>query len=185
MQFYPHGADIIEFADQLLALPNTIVLDHFASVTAEGGVDQPAFKTLLRMLDTGRVWIKLSGPMRCTRRTFPIRRVTPMARALVAHRPDRLVFGHRLAACEHGRPRRAERRRPGRPDPEWIEDAATQQQILVDNPRSFTGFRRRSDARQKSPRRTCIIVSPRQILFTVARTRHATPTWLTTRKCYD
>src|SRR4051812_21841159 len=35
VQFYPHGADITEFADRLLALPNTIVLDHFASVKAE------------------------------------------------------------------------------------------------------------------------------------------------------
>ena len=66
VQFYPHDTDIIDYADKLLALPNTIVLDHLASVPAAGGVDQPAFKTVLRMLDTGRVWVKLSGPMRCT-----------------------------------------------------------------------------------------------------------------------
>ena len=93
VQFYPHGADITEFADKLLALPNTIVLDHFASVKAEQGLDQPGFKTLLRMLDSGRVWIKLSGPMRCPQGDWPYPAVTPMARALVAHRPDRLVFG--------------------------------------------------------------------------------------------
>ena len=44
----------------------TIVLDHFASIPAAGGVDQPAVKAVLKMLDTGRVWLKLSGPMRCT-----------------------------------------------------------------------------------------------------------------------
>ena len=66
MQFYPHDSDIVDYADKLLALPNTIVLDHFASVPAGGGVDQAGFKTVLRMLDTGRVWVKLSGPMRCT-----------------------------------------------------------------------------------------------------------------------
>ena len=38
IQFYPHGADIAEFADKLLALPNMIVLDHFASVKAEKGL---------------------------------------------------------------------------------------------------------------------------------------------------
>ena len=73
MQFYPHGTDILDYADHLLALPNTIVLDHFASIPAAGGVDQPAF-SLLEMLDTGRVWLKLSGPMRCTARNIPTRR---------------------------------------------------------------------------------------------------------------
>src|SRR5262245_61533657 len=39
VQFYPHGTDIIDYADRLLALPTPIVLDHFASVPAAGGVD--------------------------------------------------------------------------------------------------------------------------------------------------
>lgn len=71
VQFYPHGTDIVEYADKLLALKNDIVLDHFASVPAAGGVDQPAMKAVMRMLDTGRVWLKLSGPMRCTPGDFP------------------------------------------------------------------------------------------------------------------
>ena len=44
IQFYPHGTDITEYADKLLSLKNDIVLDHFASIPAEGGVDQPAMK---------------------------------------------------------------------------------------------------------------------------------------------
>ena len=87
VQFYPHGTDIIDYADSLLALPNTIVLDHFASIPAAGGVDQPASRRVLRMLDTGRVWLKLSGPMRCTGE-YPYPAVTPLARALVAMRPS-------------------------------------------------------------------------------------------------
>jgi predicted TIM-barrel fold metal-dependent hydrolase len=50
------------------------VLDHFASIPAEGGVDQPAMKAVMKMLDTGRVWLKLSGPMRCTLQNMPTRR---------------------------------------------------------------------------------------------------------------
>ena len=116
IQFYPHGAEITEFADRLLALPNTIVLDHFASVKAEQGLDQPGFKTLLRMLDTGRVWIKLSGPMRCQQGDWPYPAVTPMARA--GRAPSRSPrVRHRLAARQHGWPQCAERRRPGRPHP--------------------------------------------------------------------
>lgn len=140
VQFYPHGADITEFADRLLALPNTITLDHFASVRAEKGIDQPGFKTLLRLLDTGRVWIKLSGPMRCQDGDWPYPAVTPMARALVKHRPDRLVFG-----TDWPHVNMDGRNVPNDGDlvnliPEWIEDPAAQKQILVDNPRKLYGF---------------------------------------------
>jgi predicted TIM-barrel fold metal-dependent hydrolase len=121
IQFYPHGADITEFADKLLALPNVITLDHFASVKAEGGLDQPGFKKLLRMLDTYAA-------------------VTPMARALVAHRPDRLVFG-----TDWPHVNMDGRKVPNDGDlvdliPEWIEGAADRQTILVDNARKLYGF---------------------------------------------
>jgi predicted TIM-barrel fold metal-dependent hydrolase len=93
IQFYPHGTDIVEYAEKLLALPNTIVLDHFASIPAAGGVDQPAVKAVLKMLDSGRVWLKLSGPMRCTTEPPPYPSVTPLAHVFVKHAPERMVWG--------------------------------------------------------------------------------------------
>jgi predicted TIM-barrel fold metal-dependent hydrolase len=140
VQFYPHGADIDDFADRLLALPNAIVLDHFASVKAVRGVDQPAMATLKRMLDSGRVWIKLSGPMRCVDGDFPYAAVTPIARALVAHAPERLLWGSDWPHLNmDGR---------GMPNdgdlvdqiPQWIEAEADRRKILVDNPRALYGF---------------------------------------------
>ena len=140
VQFYPHGADIADFADRLLGLPNTIVLDHFASIPAERGLDHAGFKTLLRMLDTGRVWIKLSGPMRCMPGDFPYAALTPIARALVAHAPERLVWGSDWPHVNmDGR---------GMPNdgdlvdmiPDWIVDANDRQRILVDNPCALYGF---------------------------------------------
>jgi predicted TIM-barrel fold metal-dependent hydrolase len=140
VQFYPHGADIAEFVDRLLALPNAVVLDHFASVQAERGLEQPGFQTLLRMLDSGKVWIKLSGPMRCVPGDFPYAAVTPMARALVKHRADRLVFG-----TDWPHVNMDGRNVPNDGDlvdliPQWIEDTAAQRRILVDNPRQLYGF---------------------------------------------
>ncbi|MBR0642518.1 amidohydrolase family protein [Plastoroseomonas hellenica] len=93
IQFYPGRGELEEFADRLLALPGRIVLDHFAALDARSGTDQPAFRALLRMLDSGRVWVRLSGPMRCTQEEFPYPSVTPIARALVAHAPERMVWG--------------------------------------------------------------------------------------------
>ncbi len=84
---------IVTVADALLALPNRIVLDHFGGFDPALGLDQPAFRTLLRMLDTGRVWLKLSAPMRCADGDFPWDILRPFARTLVRHAPERLLWG--------------------------------------------------------------------------------------------
>ncbi len=140
VQFYPHGTDIVDYADKLLALPNVIVLDHFASIPAAGGTEQPAFQTLLRMLDTGRVWVKLSGPMRCTSENVPYPAVTPLARALVRHAPERLVFG-----TDWPHVNLDGREMPNDGDlvdllADWVPDAATRTRILVDNACTLYGF---------------------------------------------
>jgi 2-pyrone-4,6-dicarboxylate lactonase len=140
VQFYPHGTDIVDYADKLLALPNAIVLDHFASIPASGGTQQPAFETLLRMLDTGRVWVKLSGPMRCTLQNFPYPAVTPLAHALVRHAPERLVFG-----TDWPHVNLDGREMPNDGDlvdllAEWVPDAAIRTRILVENACTLYGF---------------------------------------------
>ncbi len=137
VQFYPHGPELPDFADRLLALPNTIVLDHFASV---GSMESPAFATLLRMLDTGRVWVKLSGPMRCTMEEPPYPSMTPIARALVKHAPERLVWGSDWPHVNMN-----DRTMPNDGDlvdliAEWIPDEAARQRILVENPKQLYGF---------------------------------------------
>ena len=140
MQFYPHGTDIVEYADKLLALKNPIVLDHFASIPAAGGVDQPAMKAVLRMLDTGRVWLKLSGPMRCTTENMPYPSVTPLARALVAHAPERMVWGSDWPHVNLDG-----REMPNDGDlldllAEWVPDAAVRNRILAQNANKLYGF---------------------------------------------
>lgn len=139
VQFYPAGDDLLQFADALLALPNDIVLDHFAAIPAAGGIGQPAFQCLLRLLDTGRVWVKLSGPMRCTPGDYPYAPVTPLAQALVAACPQRLVWGTDWPHVNlNGRAM------PNDGDlfdllAQWVPDAAARQRILVDNPARLYG----------------------------------------------
>jgi 2-pyrone-4,6-dicarboxylate lactonase len=140
VQFYPEGTDIVEYADQLLALPNDIVLDHFASIPAAGGVDQPAVKAVLRMLDTGRVWLKLSGPMRCTPGDFPYAPVTALAQAFVKHAPQRMVWGSDWPHVNLNN-----RAMPNDGDlldllAEWVPDEAVRNRILVQNANELYGF---------------------------------------------
>ena len=110
------------------------------SGSAAGGVDQPAFRTVLRMLDTGRVWVKLSGPMRCVPGDFPYAEVTPLARALVRHAPERLVWGTDWPHVNMN-----DRAMPNDGDlvdllGEWVPDEATRKRILVDNACALYGF---------------------------------------------
>jgi len=140
VQFYPHGTDIVDYADKLLALPNTIVLDHFASIPAAGGVDQPAVKAVLKMLDSGRVWLKLSGPMRCTTQNVPYPEVTPLAHAFVRHAPERMVWG-----TDWPHVNLDGREMPNDGDlldllAEWVPDERTRNRILVDNACALYGF---------------------------------------------
>src|ERR1700761_4573728 len=93
VHFYPKGEDLVQYEQELLALPNQIVLNHFAAIPAAKGLNQPAFQALLRMLDSGRVWVKLSGPMRCDDGDMPYAAVTPMAQALIRHAPGRMLWG--------------------------------------------------------------------------------------------
>lgn len=164
VQFYPSANDLIEYAPALLALPCPIVLDHFACIPADQSVTSgagtgsaaaetssrgpardaaqlhhPAFQQLLRLLDTGRVWVKLSGPMRCTAEDFPYSSVAPMARALVAHAPQRLLWGSDWPHVNMNG-----RQMPNDGDlfdllGAWVDDRETLRRILVDNPREVYG----------------------------------------------
>jgi 2-pyrone-4,6-dicarboxylate lactonase len=140
VQFYAHGGGIAEAADQLLALPNTLVLDHFGTVDATQGLDQPAFQTILRMLDTGRVWVKLSGPMRCTPSEPPYAELTKFAHALVRHAPERLVWG-----TDWPHPNMNDQAMPNDGDLldlmlDWVPDTAARNRILAENARALYDF---------------------------------------------
>ncbi len=137
LTFTPGGLDAEKAL--FLALPNTIVIDHFGRFDATQGLDHPGFTALLELLDTGRVWVMLSNPGFCTREDYPFAAVTPFARALVRHAPERLLWGSNWPhVMKMGR---------GMPNDgdlvdligEWIPDAATRQMILVDNPERLYG----------------------------------------------
>ena len=140
IQFYPHGTDIIDYADKLLALPNQIVLHHFAAIPAAGGVDQPAVKAVLKMLDSGRVWLKPSGPMRCTDENFPYPSVTPMAQLFARNAPERMVWG---SDWPHVNLDGSEMPNDG--DlldllNEWAPDSKVRNRILTQNAKTLYGF---------------------------------------------
>ena len=138
VHFYPAG-DLEAMAPQLLALPNTIVLDHFGGIDADIA-NPPGLKALLSLLDTGRVWVKLSGPMRCTREDYPYAKVTPLARRLVEHAPQRLIWGSDWPHVNMN-----DRAMPNDGDllellAGWAPHPAVRASILAGNPATLFGF---------------------------------------------
>ena len=135
----------------ILRGPATVVFDHFAQADGALGVSQPGFAALLRLVQSGRAYVKVSAAYRISKQAPDYPDVAPLARALVAANPERLLWGsdwpHPDAA------RRPERRatdvRPPLPVDDgrvlnqlavWVPDAAIRHRILVDNPARLYGF---------------------------------------------
>jgi 2-pyrone-4,6-dicarboxylate lactonase len=148
VQIYAAPELLADALPRLLALPTPVVIDHLGQIDPAAGLDQPGFRALLRLLETGRGWFKLCA-YRCDRDGAPFRRVIPFVRALEAAAPERLVWG-----TDWPHPNLPERI-PGVPGlmPDdgdlvdalgvWLENAAALERILVANPARLYGFDQR------------------------------------------
>lgn len=79
-------------APELKALPVPVVIDHMGGFDVHAGVDDPGFRTLLDLLASGKVWVKL-----CAYRNLLKEPDWEVGRAfqqqLIAANPERLVWG--------------------------------------------------------------------------------------------
>jgi predicted TIM-barrel fold metal-dependent hydrolase len=127
-----------EIAARLLKLPVDFVIDHFGRIDARLGVDQPPFQTLLRLVDSGRCWVKLSAPYLADRDGAPYRRVAPFARELVRRNPERMVWGTNWPHPDQA----IVPQNPGLLDAlaDWVPDEKLRYRILVDNPAKLYRF---------------------------------------------
>ncbi|MBN9412028.1 MAG: amidohydrolase family protein [Burkholderiales bacterium] len=142
VQIYLDAQDLPELAPFLRSLPVPFVIDHFARVMVERGLDQAPLRLLLQLLEDERAWVKLSGPERVSAAlstgAFPYEDVAPLARLLAHAAPDRVVWG---SDWPHPNVREI-------PDdgllvdllPRHGLDAAALQRLLVDNPARLYGF---------------------------------------------
>jgi predicted TIM-barrel fold metal-dependent hydrolase len=88
------GADDLPMLDRYLpGLDIPVVIDHMARVSAQQGMDQPAFRQLLRLAKDPRAWIKISAADRASATGVPYDDVLPFMRALTEVVSDRLLWG--------------------------------------------------------------------------------------------
>ena len=141
VQIHMLGKQIVEAADLLQRLPSPIVFDHRARMSEPAGVDDPAFALVMKLLDKGRTWVKLSGAYMDTRTGPPAYAdVSEVARAYVKAAPERMVWGSDW-------PHPTEKA-DSKPDDavlfdlmrDWAPDEAIRNRILVGNPAALYGF---------------------------------------------
>lgn len=93
VQVHVAGEGVAELSDVLAGIGPRVVIDHLARVDLRAGVRSPAVSALLRLMDTGNVWVKLSGADRVSLTGPPYHDAADLARLLVDHAPERVLWG--------------------------------------------------------------------------------------------
>jgi predicted TIM-barrel fold metal-dependent hydrolase len=74
---------LLHFVPLLKDIPVRVLIDHSGRPTVARGVNQPAFQALLKLADTGRVSVKLSGYAKFSQQAYPFADTRPFVEALV------------------------------------------------------------------------------------------------------
>lgn len=140
IQIYARSSDFAEMETAIAQLPVPVVIDHLGSVPPTSGVADPGHQAVLRLLQNGRTWLKLSGAYISSQSGPPAYAdLLSIARSYVSSAPQRLVWGsdwpHRGQSAHW-------------PDDaglidllaQWAPDEVTRRAILVENPKRLYGF---------------------------------------------
>ena len=151
VQMYTNMAMISAIKELAASSPVTVVFDHFGGAQAELGPQQPGFADLLELVRSGKAYVKISAAYRASKLAPDYVDVVPLAKALIAANPDRIVWGTDWPHPDSVTP-------PGRKPtdvtplfqiddgrllnqlPVWAPDPAIRKKILVDNPGRLYGF---------------------------------------------
>lgn len=125
-------------APRIAAMPVPVVLDHFAWPDVAAGLDEPGFRALLGLLETGKVHVKLSAPYRLVQAPFDM--LDGHGRALVSANPERCLWGSDWPQIMLGGATRLDGGAALEAFDRVCPDDATRRAVLVDNPARLYGF---------------------------------------------
>lgn len=139
MEFLMHVDEFPDLDRMLADFPVETVYGHLGYMKTDHGPDNPGFHALLRMMQAGRAWAKLTGPYRISAEPLPHADTNHYAHALLNAAPAQVVWGSDWPHVMVKGPM------PNDGDlcdilAAWIPDADLRQQVLVDNPARLYGF---------------------------------------------
>lgn len=141
IQFQMDGRFFHEREALLKRLQCPLVIEHVGKFLEPVAPDHPGFQALLRLVDTGRCWVKLSGAYMLSRQGPPhYPDIGVLAKALVRHAPERLLWA---SNWPHPLPSLT-----APPDDvtlldlllDWVPDTIIRNRILATNPARLYGF---------------------------------------------
>jgi predicted TIM-barrel fold metal-dependent hydrolase len=132
----------------LLALPVATVIDHFGLIAP--GPETGALRALLKLLESGQIWVKISGAYRIAKDPNDPG-IGPLARKLCDANPERIVWGSdwpHTPTPDIRKPNSTEELPFQKIDtralfacvPRWLGEDALVKRVLVTNPARLYGF---------------------------------------------
>jgi predicted TIM-barrel fold metal-dependent hydrolase len=117
----------------------TVVFDHLGRIPQPAGLAHPGARAMLRVVQKGGAWIKLSEPYADTKVGPPdYPDTSALARACIQAAPERVIWGSDW-------PHPTEKDKPDDAIlfdllSDWAPDPAVRDKVLVDNPADLFGF---------------------------------------------
>ncbi|WP_082814537.1 amidohydrolase family protein [Collimonas fungivorans] len=93
IQFHARPDLFIEAESRLLSLRSNVVIDHIGRLASQPDVREKTEATIYRLLDSEKVWMKLSAPYLASAQDAPYSDISEFVGGLIRHFSHRLVWG--------------------------------------------------------------------------------------------
>lgn len=138
VEFLMHVDEFPDLDRAFADFPVDIVLGHLGYMKTDKGLNAPGYQAMLRLVKSGRCWVKFTGPYRISTTALPYPDVTPFALALTKANPERILWGSDW-------PHVTTKVMPNDGDlcdllSDWLPTPELREQVLVRNPAKLYGF---------------------------------------------
>lgn len=139
IEFLMHANEFPDLDKTFADFPVPVVLGHLGYMKGCPGTDNPGFQALLRLMQAGKAWVKLTGPYRISNHDLPHADTIPYAHALIKANPAQVIWGTDWPHVMH------KGRIPNDGELtnlllDWVPDEQQREQVLVANPARLYGF---------------------------------------------
>ncbi|PTB18804.1 hydrolase [Trinickia symbiotica] len=93
VQIYAALPVLADLAPRIQAQPHPVVIDHFGLAKAADGPEQPGMSALIGMMQSKKVFVKLSGPYQISLQKPLYADTAQIGSALVEAAPDQVIWG--------------------------------------------------------------------------------------------
>ena len=140
VQLQCESRELSEHEAIITRLPCDLVIDHMGRFDAATPADDKDWRLLMKLLATGRCWVKLSGPYYGSKSGPPLYAdKARIAKELIKAAPERMVWASNWPHPSY---------KKNFPDEgrlldlvaDWTQDESLRKQILVTNPAKLYGF---------------------------------------------